>query len=329
MNAQIRLHVPCEKSPSVLSASTVQRLSLQAWEIQREKETRTRCELVTVNSFFQAPLWNVWLLPVTVYNGVSSLVLLTGDSVFFSPGNCFVFASWILFLCFTPVEGLAHDSLICMQGTKICIQIKLPRTKPALCSLLKMLHETQWPFSRSMTHLCSFISPAILLRNLHQIPRRGVIMGLPVSCNQRKQVKDPRGFWQNETGGTAQNRGSWLFRHRSSWFLSVCCLPAVKASLSPSPPLMGSSGFEEIMIHASNWCFFYGGRQKYTCLYWLTGGGWQIWLFPVGSLCGGTCRCQACCLCRTVCLVFYKINGYTVAFSGLLSLMLLRAGLTT
>lgn len=120
-----------------------------------------------------------------------------------------------------------------------------------------MFQETRWPFSRLMPSPCSFTSPAILLHNLHQIPCRGVVLGLPASCNQRKQVKDPRGFWQNENGGAAHSRGWWLFRHRSPWFLSVCCLPAVKASLSPSPSLMGSSGFEEVMIHAFNWCVFY------------------------------------------------------------------------
>ncbi len=34
--------------------------------------------------------------------------------------------------------------------------------------------------------------------------------------------------------------------------LSVRCLPAVEASLSPSLSLMGNSGIEEIMIHAFN-----------------------------------------------------------------------------
>lgn len=207
--------------------------------------------------------------------------------------------------------------------------MKLPRTEPTQCFPLKMLLETRWPFSRWVPPPCSFTSPATLLRDLRQIPSRRVIMGLPLSWKQRKQFIDPRRFWLDETGGAVHSRGWWLFRHRSSWFLSVCCLPAAKASLSPCPSLMGSSGFEEIMIHAFDWCVFYGERQKYVHLYWLIGCGWQIWLFPVGSLCGGTCQCQARCLWRTVCFVFYKINGYTVAFSGLLSLMLLWASLTT
>lgn len=236
------------------------------------------------------------------------------------------------FLRFTPAKGFAQwfADLHARNGNLHPSQIAQNRTYSVFSSENASRNLVTFFLVDFTTLLFHTTSPATLLRNLHQILRHGVIMGLPVSWKHRMQVIDPRRFWQNETGGAVHCRGWWLFRHRSSWvFLSVCCLPAAKASLSPCPSLMGSSGFEEITIHAFNWWVFYRGRQKYGRLYWLIGCGWQIWPFPVGSLCGGTCRCQAHCLWRTACFVFYKTNGCTVAFSGLLSLVLLWASFTT
>ncbi len=112
----------CLHVPAALTLDT-RRLG---W-IRRKKDTHTHCRLLNVSilsKYFRAMFGPY--LPF-VYYRVSSLLHLTGDSVFFL-GNGFcltVFALWTVVV----IQSSTGLPMICMQGIEICMEIKLPRTE--------------------------------------------------------------------------------------------------------------------------------------------------------------------------------------------------------
>lgn len=108
-------------------------------------------------------------------------------------------------------------------------------------------------------------------------------------------------FQQDSTGGAMCGGAWWLSDTMVAMLvLSVCCLPAVEASLSPSLSLMGNSGIEEIMIHAFNWCLLWRTSEMCASLlvHWLQHTEIAV---SCCCLCGEMCQC----VCGLNCLFTY------------------------